>query len=219
VLPDIDTLGALAVYGLLGALVFAESGLLIGFFLPGDTVLFAAGLYSGDPDSGVNVVVLATIVTVCAIAGDAVGYWFGRKTGPPLLERKDGRVLNQRNLLRAQAFYEKYGVFAVIAARWIPWVRTFAPILAGVARMPYGRFLVANVVGALTWGAGLIVLGHLAADAPGVRASAEGIAVAFVAGTIVIIAVKAYRRRSAGARSPDETDVAHPEPPPAGPRR
>lgn len=199
-IPDIDTLGALAVYLVVGGLVFAESGLLVGFFLPGDTVLFAAGLWSADGSSGVNVVVLAVLVAVCAVVGDAVGYWFGRKAGPPLLQRKDGRVLNQRNLVRAQGFYEKYGVFAVVAARWIPWVRTFAPILAGVARMPYGRFLAANVVGALSWGAGLVVLGHVAADAPGVKTGATGVAATFVGASVVVGVVRAYRLRTAERR-------------------
>jgi membrane-associated protein len=183
-----------------GGLVFAESGLLIGFFLPGDTVLFAAGLWSADPASGVNVVALAALVAVCAVVGDAVGYWFGRKAGPPLLQRKDGRVLNQANLARAQAFYDRYGVFAVVAARWIPWVRTFAPILAGVAQMPYGRFFAANVVGALTWGAGLIVLGHVGRDVPGVKSAAAGIAVGVVALSAVVAVVKAYRQRTAVRR-------------------
>lgn len=199
-LPDIETLGALAVYLLVGGLVFAESGLLVGFFLPGDTVLFAAGLWSADPASGVNVVALAALVTVCAVVGDAVGYWFGRKAGPPLLQRRDGKVLNQRNLVRAQEFYEKYGVFAIVAARWIPWVRTFAPILAGVSQMPYGGFLAANVVGALSWGAGLVVVGHLAASAPGVKSGAIGIGAAFVAGSVVVALAKAYRLRTAERR-------------------
>lgn len=199
-LPALDTLGALAVYALVGALVFAESGLLVGFFLPGDTVLFAAGLYSADPASGVSVVVLAVLVAVCAVAGDTVGFWFGRKAGPPLLRRKDGRVLNQRNLTRAQAFYERFGVFAVVGARWIPWVRTFAPILAGVARMPYGRFLAANVFGALTWGCGLVVLGRVAANAPGVRSGATGLGLGVVAVSFVGAAVHAYRQRSAARR-------------------
>ena len=199
-IPDLDTLGTFAVYALVGALVFAESGLLIGFFLPGDTVLFAAGLWSANGSSGVNVVALALLVAVCAVAGDAVGYWFGRRAGPPLLRRRDGQVLNQKNLSRGQAFYEKYGVFAVVAARWIPWVRTFAPILAGVGQMPYGRFLAANLVGALTWGAGLVVLGHIAADAPGVKSGAAATAVVFVAGSVLVALVRAYRLRSATRR-------------------
>lgn len=199
-LPDLDTLGAFTLYAVMGALVFAESGLLIGFFLPGDTVLFAAGLYSADPESGVSLGVLVAVVLVAAVTGDAVGYWFGRKTGPALLTRRDGRVLNERNLARAQRFYERYGWFAVVAARWVPWVRTFAPILAGVAGMPYGRFLAANVVGAVTWGAGLLVLGHVSADAPGVESGAVGIAGAVVALSVVGAVVKALRSRSGPRR-------------------
>ena len=190
-MPELADLSALAVYAVLGALVFAESGILLGFFLPGDTVLFAAGLLSGDPDTGLSLPVLIAVVLVAAVSGDAVGYWFGAKAGPPLLERRGGRA--QEHLARAQRFYERYGVFAVIAARWIPWVRTFTPILAGVARMPYPRFLLANVVGAVCWGAGLLTLGHVAASAPGVERAAVGIAVAVVVASSVAAVVHARR--------------------------
>jgi membrane-associated protein len=195
VLPDLETLSAVALYAVVGALVFVESGLLVGFFLPGDTVLFAAGLYTADPRSGASVAVLATVVLVAAVSGDAVGYAFGRRTGPALL-RREGRVLNTANLARAQAFYDRYGVLAVVAARWIPWVRVFAPVLAGVAGMPYARFLAANVVGAVTWGVGLVVLGHYAASVPGLRGSAIAVGATVAVLSVVGAAVRAYRERS-----------------------
>ena len=156
---DLDALTATSIYLVVFGLVFVESGILVGFFLPGDTVLFAAGLIAADEGRGLSLPLLITGVVVAAMAGDAVGYWFGSRTGPPLLRRRDGRVLNQANLRRARSFYERYGVFAVIAARWIPWVRTFTPILAGVARMPYRRCFAANVAAAPRRGGGLLCLG------------------------------------------------------------
>ncbi len=161
-MPDLATLSALVAYALLAALVFAESGILLGFFLPGDTVLFAAGLLSGGDHPRLSLPILLAVVLVAAVTGDAVGYWFGRRTG--LRATPTGRVLNPRNVARAQHFYDRYGPFAVIAARWIPWVRVFTPILAGTARMRYDVFLAANVIGALSWGVGLLVLGHLVAQ-------------------------------------------------------
>jgi membrane-associated protein len=193
--PDLASLSALTAYVLLGALVFAESGVLLGFFLPGDTILFAAGLLSGGADPRLSLAVLLPLVLTAAVAGDAVGYWFGAKAGPPLLARRDGRVLNAGNLARAERFYERYGAFAVVAGRWIPWVRTLTPILAGAAGMRYRLFLPANVVGAVCWGAGLLVLGHLAAEAPALRHLAAGIAVAFVAASVAAAVVRAARTR------------------------
>lgn len=196
--PELAGLTGLTVYALVFGIVFAESGLLVGFFLPGDTVLFAAGLLAGAPGSGVNVVVLAAGVTLAAVTGDAVGYAFGRRAGRPLLLRRTGRWFNLATLERAEAFYRRYGALAVVAARWIPWVRTFTPILAGVGRMPYPRFLAANVVGALTWGAGLVVLGRLAAGLPGLRHASAGVAAAFVV-LSVVVGFRQWRRGRAAA--------------------
>lgn len=193
--PDLASLSALTAYVLLAALVFAESGVLLGFFLPGDTVLFAAGLLSGGPDPRLSLAILLPLVLSTAVAGDAVGYWFGAKAGPPLLTRRDGRVLNVDNLARAERFYATYGAFAVVASRWIPWVRTLTPILAGAAGMKYRLFLPANVLGAVCWGAGLLVLGHLAASTPALRHVAAGIAVAVVAASVAAAALRAVRSR------------------------
>jgi membrane-associated protein len=188
--PDLAELSTVAVYAFLFALVFAESGILLGFFLPGDTVLFAAGLLSGDPDTHLILPLLIVVVLVAAVAGDAVGYWLGARAGLPLLEGRNGRVLNAANLARAERFYERYGVLAVVIARWIPWVRTFTPVLAGVAGMPYRRFLPANVVGAVCWGAGLLTLGHLAASTPVLKHSAVAVAALVVVASVVAGAVR-----------------------------
>ena len=197
-MPDLADLSAVAVYAFLAALVFAESGILLGFFLPGDTVLFAAGLLSGDPDTHLSLPLLIAVVLVAAVAGDAVGYWLGARAGPPLLQSRNGRVLNAANLARAERFYKRFGVLAVVVARWIPWVRTFTPILAGVARMPYRRFLPANVLGAVCWGAGLLTLGHLAASTPALKHSAVAVAAGVVAASVVAGLVRVRLARGRG---------------------
>lgn len=190
-MPDLASLSALAAYALLAGLVFAESGILLGFFLPGDTVLFAAGLLSGGRHARLSLPILIAVVVTAAVSGDAVGYWFGRRTA--LRATPSGRVLNSRNLDRAQRFYDRYGPFAVVAARWIPWVRVLTPVLAGAGRMRYPVFLAANVVGAISWGAGLLVLGHLAASRPSLQHAALVVAVVFVVGSTAVAVVRARR--------------------------
>ena len=164
-MPDLGTLGPIALYAALFALVFAETGILLGFFLPGDTVLLAVGALSADPDRRLSLSVLIAVVLVAAVTGDAVAYWTGARAGTPLLERDRGRLLNRRTLARATGLYDRHGALAVLAARWIPWLRVLVPVMAGVAGMPYRRFLVANVVGAVLWGAGLLIAGNLLASA------------------------------------------------------
>jgi len=138
--------------------VFAESGLLVGLFLPGDSLLFAAGLLAGTGLLAYGP--LAAIVVVAAILGDSIGYWFGRNVGPALFKRPDSHFFKQEYVKRAERFYAKYGARAIVLARFIPIVRTLAPILAGVGSMPYRRFLSYNVLGAFMWGAGIVSLGY-----------------------------------------------------------
>jgi membrane-associated protein len=194
--PDLAGLTATLVYVVVFGFVFVESGLLIGFLLPGDSLLFAAGLVAATEGSGVSLTVLIVGVLIAAVAGDSVGYAFGARLGRPWLQRRvAGGRLDGRHLRRAEAFYERFGWFAVVAARWIPWVRTFTPILAGAARMPYRRFLPANVAGAVIWGPGLLVLGHLAATDPTLRRTSYVVAGSFVAVSLVIAVVSMVRRR------------------------
>jgi membrane-associated protein len=194
--PDLDTLTAAAVYAVVLGFVFAESGLLLGFFLPGDTILFGAGLVSGHPGSGVSIAVLAPAAFAVAVAGDSVGYAAGSRLGRGRLEQRveSGR-LDPRHLERTDAFFTRWGWWAVVVARWIPWIRTFTPVLAGTSRMAYGRFLSANVVGALGWAVGLTVLGHLAASQPVLRHASYVVAGVFVVGSLVAGVVGWVRRR------------------------
>ena len=140
------------------AVVFAESGLLIGFFFPGDSLLFTAGLLASQGTLNITVVVLGSVIA--AIAGDSVGYAFGRRIGPRLFQREDSRFFKHSHLERAHAFYERHGGKTLILARFIPVVRTFAPIVAGIGQMKYRAFLSYNVVGGLLWAVGLPVLGY-----------------------------------------------------------
>ncbi|MGZ4485862.1 MAG: DedA family protein [Nocardioidaceae bacterium] len=193
--PDLAGLTATAVYLVVLGFVFVESGLLVGFLLPGDSLLFAAGLVAADsPD--VSLPVLIAGVLAAAVAGDSVGYAVGARLGRPWLERRArGGRFDMTHLRRAEAFYERYGWFAVVTARWIPWVRTFTPVLAGASRMPYARFLSANVVGATVWGVGLLLLGFAAASNPALRHASYAVAGLFVLGSLVLAVLGWARRR------------------------
>src|SRR5947209_2200876 len=146
-------------YGTLGifAIIFAESGLFFGFFLPGDSLLLTAGLFAAG--GKLNIWYLLPLVFVAAVLGDNVGYWFGRKTGPPLFSRPASLLFKPKNLLAARAFYDKHGGKTMILARFMPFIRTFAPIVAGAVEMPYRSFLMYNATGGLLWGVGVTLAG------------------------------------------------------------
>lgn len=145
--------------GLIGvaAIVFAESGLLIGFFLPGDSLLFTAGLLAGQ--GYFDITTLIVLCFAAAVLGDSVGYAFGHRVGRKLFARPDSRWFKQSHLLQAEQFYAKHGGKTIIMARFIPFVRTFAPIVAGMSKMHYPKFLVYNIVGGAVWAIGLPLLG------------------------------------------------------------
>ena len=151
----IETFGYVGLF----AVVFAESGLFFGFFLPGDSLLLTAGLFAYKGQ--LNIWVLMPLLFVAAVLGDNVGYWFGRKTGPPLFNREDSLVFKRKNLLAAKAFYDRHGGKTIVLARFMPFIRTFAPIVAGAVEMEYRRFMLFNLVGALVWGAGVTLAGYL----------------------------------------------------------
>jgi membrane-associated protein len=148
-------------FGTIGlfAIVFAESGLLFGFFLPGDSLLFTAGLLASR--GVLNFPVIAVGCALAAIAGDQVGYVIGRKAGPALFKRPDSRFFHKKNVERARAYFEKNGPRTIILARFIPVIRTFAPVVAGVGQMDYQKFVTYNVVGGIVWGSGVTTAGYL----------------------------------------------------------
>ncbi|MHB8709943.1 MAG: DedA family protein [Minisyncoccota bacterium] len=156
----LDPLAIIKTGGYLGIaiLIFAESGLLFGIFFPGDSLLFVAGLLSAG--GFLSFGLLLPLVVVAAILGDSVGYWFGANVGSNFFHRKDSRFFKQEYVTRTQNFFTTYGGRAIILARFVPIVRTIAPILAGVGSMTYGKFLSYNALGALLWGAGMVSLGY-----------------------------------------------------------
>lgn len=143
--------------------VFIECAIIIGMFLPGDSLLLAAGVILAQHDHELGAWALATVATAVAVAGNQAGYLVGRRTGARLLARKDGRILNRANLQRARDFLDRWGFWSVVVARWLPWVRTLAPMIAGAAGMNNRRFIIANAVGAVTWVPILIMLGYYGA--------------------------------------------------------
>jgi membrane-associated protein len=148
-------------YLVIGLIIFIETGLLIGFFLPGDSLLFSAGLVAAARDD-INIVILISVVFLAAFIGDQVGYVIGRKVGRPYLQRRNTpRML--RMLARSEKFYERYGWWSVVIARYIPWVRSFVPPIAGTVKMNYYKFLSANALGALLWGVGITLAGFYSA--------------------------------------------------------
>jgi len=151
-------------------IVFAETGLMIGFFLPGDSLLFVAGIYSekligslfagGTGSDFMDLVLLWVLVSICGILGNTVGYWFGHKSGPFLFHRKDSLLFKKKYLYQAKEFYDKHGGQAIVFARFLPIVRTFAPIIGGIVAMDRRKFLIYNIVGCLAWVFAMLFGGH-----------------------------------------------------------
>lgn len=196
---DLSGLSTGLVYLLVFGFIFVESGILLGFFLPGDSLLFGAGLIAASPKSGVDLHILVAGVTLAAVLGDAVGYWTGTKMARSRLAAKPRTAAH---IARAEKFYARYGTSAVVLARWFPWVRTATPVVAGLAGMPYRKFLAANVVGALTWAAGLVLLGYYAYEVPWLRTTAIAVAAASILIFVLVLAVRVLRRRRRGAPAP-----------------
>ena len=168
----------------MGAIVFIETGILIAFFLPGDSILFAAGLIAATRDD-TNIVFLVTVIFIAAFLGDQVGYVLGRKYGRAYLEKRSSPRI-ERMVKRSEGFYERYGWSAVILARFYPWIRTFMPPIAGIGKMNYYKFLAANALGAFLWGVGITMLGYFAASIPVLKDSSRAIAAFFIILTIAL---------------------------------
>ncbi|SCE01098.1 membrane protein DedA, SNARE-associated domain [Streptomyces sp. DpondAA-F4a] len=185
-------------FGLPGLLliVFAESGLLIGFFLPGDSLLFTTGLLVTTGDLKYPLWLVCTLVALAAIVGDQVGFLFGRKVGPSLFKRPDSRLFKQENVEKAHEFFEKYGPKSLVLARFVPVVRTFTPIIAGVSRMNYRSFITFNIIGGVLWGVGVTLLGAALGRIDFVHEHIELILILIVLISVVPIAIEFLRARS-----------------------
>ncbi|MFI8235071.1 DedA family protein [Streptomyces sp. NPDC085900] len=188
----LDTFG---IWGLL-LIVFAESGLLIGFFLPGDSLLFTCGLLITSNQLNFPLWGAIALICVAAILGDQAGYMFGKKVGPSLFNRPDSRLFKQENVVKAHEFFEKYGPKSLVLARFVPIVRTFTPIIAGVSGMKYRSFLTFNVIGGVLWGAGVTLLGSWLGKIDFVKNNIEAILILIVLVSVVPIIIEFLRARS-----------------------
>ncbi|MFF3989168.1 DedA family protein [Streptomyces sp. NPDC001797] len=208
-------LDSFGIWGLL-LVVFAESGLLIGFFLPGDSLLFTCGLLITS--NQLNFPLWGAIALIClaAILGDQAGYMFGKKVGPSLFNRPDSRIFKQENVTKAHEFFEKHGPKSLILARFVPVIRTFTPIIAGVSGMAYRSFLTFNVIGGVLWGAGVTLLGSWLGKIDFVKNNIEAILILIVLVSVVPIVIEFLRARAkdkkAAAQQPEPVQQ-YPAPP------
>jgi membrane-associated protein len=197
-------------FGLIGilAIVFAESGLLFGFFLPGDSLLFTTGLLiAGGVYLHQPLWLMCLLISLAAIAGDQFGYVFGRRLGPSLFRRPDARVFKQQHLSKARDFFAKYGARSIVLARFVPIVRTFTPIVAGASRMHYRTFLAYNVVGGVLWASGVTTLGYFLGQVGFVKNNIELILVGIVALSVLPIGIELLRGRRRNRRTGSEPPV------------
>jgi membrane-associated protein len=188
---QLSSLAPFIFYIVVAGIVFIETGLLIGFFLPGDSILFSAGLVAAA-HGNINIVILVTAIFLAAFFGDQVGFVIGRVVGRPYLDKKKSPRM-KRMIAKSEVFYEKYGWWAVVIARYFPWIRTFVPPIAGAAKMNYYKFLSANALGALLWGVGITLAGFYAATIPWVKSSSYAIAAFFITASLISVLVK-HRR-------------------------
>ena len=189
---QLSSLAPFIFYIVVAGIVFIETGLLIGFFLPGDSILFSAGLVAAA-HGNINIVILITAIFLAAFFGDQVGFVIGRVVGRPYLDKRESPRI-KRMIAKSEVFYEKYGWWAVVIARYFPWIRTFVPPIAGAAKMNYYKFLSANALGAFLWGVGITLAGYYAATIPWVKSSSYAIAAFFITASLVSALVN-YRRR------------------------
>ncbi|HWC69483.1 MAG TPA: VTT domain-containing protein [Acidimicrobiales bacterium] len=202
---------------LLGLIVFAESGLLVGFFLPGDSLLFIAGFLASDAGGNVlpplPLVLLVAFVT--AVVGDQVGYIFGKKVGPALFDKPDSRIFKQKYVEKAHGFFERHGAKTIVLARFVPIVRTFAPIVAGVGEMRYRTFVTFNVVGGFLWAVGITTLGYFLGEIDFIKQNIEVAIVVIVALSVLPMAIEFFRHWRAAKRHADVVDSVDLPPVPA----
>ncbi len=210
----IDPEKLLQTVGLLGlfAIIFAESGIMIGFFLPGDSLLFAAGLftYRGDLAGG-NIWIVSIGCAIAAVAGDQVGYLFGRRVGPSLFRRSRSRLFKPDYVEKAEEFFGRHGAKAIVLARFVPVVRTFCPIVAGVSKMDYRRFVRFNVIGGVIWAVGFTQLGYWLGHAfPGIADNLEIAVVVIVLFSVVPIGIEVWRQRRKARNAAPASGPAEP---------
>jgi membrane-associated protein len=190
---QLSSLAPYIIYLIVGVIVFFETGVLFAFFLPGDSILFSAGLVAAA-NSNVNILILVTVIFIAAFFGDQIGFVLGRLVGRPYLERHNSPRMRSM-IARSERFYEQTGWWAVVAARFFPWIRTFVPPIAGASKMNYYKFLSANALGALLWGVGITLAGYYAATIPMVKTWSYAIAAFFICASLISALVNYLRHR------------------------
>jgi membrane-associated protein len=204
--PDaiISWLGPWALVGI-AAIIFAECGLLIGFFLPGDSLLFTVGLLVANDKIKQPIWLVVVLVCIAAIAGNQVGYLIGRKAGPSLFNRPDSRFFRQAYVDKTNAFFDKHGPRAIVLARFVPIVRTFITVIAGVGKMNYRTYTIYSVIGGVLWGVGVTTLGYLLGDNAFVHDHIELILIGIVAVSLLPVGFEVLRHRTrAGSEASSE---------------
>ena len=194
----LDPQWLISTFGVIGilVLVFAESGLLIGFFLPGDSLLFTTGLLVADGRYLHQPLwLMCLLISAAAVLGDQFGFWFGRRFGPALFRRPDSKLFRQENLQRAAAFFDRYGARSIVLARFVPIVRTFTPIVAGAGGMHYRRFVAYNAIGGVAWSCGVTILGYFLGQIAFVKSNIELILIGIVAVSVIPVVIELLRNR------------------------
>lgn len=190
----------------LAIIVFAESGLFIGFFLPGDSLLFFAGFLASQAGGKAlpgGLPAVASVAFVAAVVGDQVGYVFGRKVGPALFDRPQSRLFKPSHVTKAQTFFDRHGAKTIVLARFVPIVRTFAPIVAGVGHMRYRTFVMFNLIGGFMWGVGVTSLGYFLGEIEFIKDNIELAAIVIVVISIAPVAIELWRHRRQAAAAVD----------------
>jgi membrane-associated protein len=182
-------------YGLLASIVFAETGLLFGLFLPGDSLLFTVGVVAGAGE--LDIVKICLLLTAVSVLGDQSGYFLGHRTGPKIFSRPDSRFFKQEYVRRTQAFYEKHGGKTLIYAKFVPIIRTFAPFMAGVGKMQYSRFLSFNVFGGIGWVLSATLAGYYLGGIPAVRHNFEKVVIGIVVVSVLPMVIQVFKSRRA----------------------
>ncbi len=204
----IESLGPWALIGIT-AIIFAECGLLIGFFLPGDSLLFVAGLLVASGFIDTNIALVCLVFTIAAVTGNIVGYWIGYKAGPAVFRRPDSRLFRQEYVDRTQHFFDHYGARAIILARFIPIVRTFITVMAGVGRMRFRSYVIYSTVGGILWATGVTLLGYFLGNITFIANNIEAILIAVVLLSVLPIVFEYVRhKRSGRAGTPDDVQPA-----------
>jgi len=192
----LDRFGDYALWGA-AAIVFAECGLLIGFFLPGDSLLFTVGLLAAQDKISYPMWLCCLVLFAASMAGNALGYWVGDHFGPRVFRREDSKIFRKEYVQKTHDFFERYGNRAIVLARFVPIVRTFITVMAGVGTMSFRRFMIYSAVGGVLWAAGVTLLGFYLGSVPFVKDNVEVMILAFVAIAVVPVAVEYLRERAA----------------------